>query len=106
HGGAPCLPARRREDGAESASRWVGVPRNGARPPLGLDLVGDAAARSALVSAMATCAPSSAKSRAVASPMPEAPPVTAAILPSSRPLMIASLGAALSHTQPPLRGAD
>ena len=39
---------------------------------------------------MTTFAPSSTNRRAVASPMPEQPPVTTAVLPSRRPVMVVS----------------
>src|SRR5262245_24897583 len=47
---------------------------------------------------MATCAPSSARSRAVASPMPDAPPVIAATLPLNRPMSKLLSGGAVANS--------
>ena len=46
---------------------------------------------SALMSLTSTCAPAAANTRAVASPMPIAAPVTIATLPSSVPVVISYL---------------
>src|SRR6266542_357291 len=69
-----------------SASRSVCVSTKTALTPLPRISSATRRPRSTSRSAMAICAPSSAKSRAVASPMPEAPPVTAATFPPSRPI--------------------
>ena len=55
-----------------------------ARPPCSPRAAAAASAPSRLMSAMATAAPSRTNALAIASPMPRAPPVITATLPSSR----------------------
>src|SRR5205823_5497751 len=71
-----------------------------ASPPISLAV---ASARALSMSRHATVAPCSASMRADAAPMPDPAPVTAAILPSRRPLMaipLLSVGCKFSPSDP------
>src|SRR4029453_4425803 len=71
---------------AASTSRPMSASTKSAWPPLASISASTRLPRSASRSANATFAPSAANRRTVASPMPDAPPVTAAIFPLSRPM--------------------
>src|SRR5258705_9742900 len=73
---------------ATSASRVTSPPMAIARPPAALISATVAAASASTRSATATRAPSRAITTAVAWPIPDAPPVTRAILPSRMPDML------------------
>src|SRR5216683_7122428 len=71
---------------ATAASFSTYVSTNTALPPLASISAATRWPRSTSRSAKATCAPSAMKRRTVASPIPDAPPVTAATLPLSCPI--------------------
>src|SRR5439155_23650136 len=73
-----------RTKAAASASRSMCASTNTTSPPLAASSAATPLPRSASRSAKATVAPSVTNRRTVASPIPEAPPVTAATFPFSR----------------------
>ena len=74
---------------AASAALETSVRKNDASPPSPRMRSAVASPSSALMSLTSTWAPAAANTRAVASPMPIAAPVTIATLPSSIPVAIA-----------------
>src|SRR5207245_704919 len=80
----PKRSAACRTNAAASASRSMCASTKSAWPPLASISAATRLPRSASRSANATRAPSATNRRTVASPMPDAPPVTAAIFPLSR----------------------
>src|SRR5262249_23402110 len=79
-----------RTKAAASASRSTCASTNRASPPLATISAATRLPRSASRSANTTLAPSITNRRTVASPMPEAPPVTAVTFPSSRVMPLTS----------------